>query len=289
MKRIRKPECKRNHPYVSERDARNLEEFFSPILCAGLRRFLTLKLEHIPADFKTEKEWKDTIRQMLWAFEQHHLDLPDDPYSIWYDREERKLTEAGIATYIFDEDPIHPGMIRQLSNLPEMPPKIENAMVKYNIKVQKGIRLFAKYYRDLYTVITPRPAARRKLEEKPARKRMLAKARKEPFISESEAADLVTLFTPLICAGLSRFLALDLTGCIDVNEGVEGWKKTYQPCSGLLNRSGRDTPTTPWRTGWIMNAGNGKKRAFPSTRQQKIRTPGDGATSASMFLMCRMM
>lgn len=82
MKRIRKPECKRNHPYVSERDARNLDEFFSPILCAGLRRFLTLKLEHIPADFKTEEEWKDTIRQMLWAFEQHHLDLPDDPYSI---------------------------------------------------------------------------------------------------------------------------------------------------------------------------------------------------------------
>lgn len=206
MKRIRKPECKRNHPYVSERDARNLDDFFSSILCAGLRRFLTLKLEHIPADFKTEKEWKDTIRQMLWSFEQHHLDLPDDPYSIWYDREERKLTEAGIATYIFDEDPIHPGMIRQLSNLPEMPPKIENAMVKYNIKVQKGIRLFAKYYRDLYTVITPRPAARRKPGEKPARKRMLAKARKEPLISEREAADLVTLFTPLICAGLSRFL-----------------------------------------------------------------------------------
>ncbi|WP_302156600.1 hypothetical protein [uncultured Dialister sp.] len=225
MKRIRKPEYKRNHPYVSKRDAWNLDDFFSPNLCAGLRRFLTLKLEHIPADFKTEKEWKDTIRQMLWAFEQHHLDLPDDPYSIWYDREERKLTEAGIATYIFDEDPIHPGMIRQLSNLPEMPPKIENAMVKYNIKVQKGNRLFAKYYRDLYTVITPRPAARRKPGEKPARKRMLAKARKEPLISEREAADLVTLFTPLICAGLSRFLTLDLTGCIDVTEGVEGWKE----------------------------------------------------------------
>lgn len=225
MKRIRKPEYKRNHPYVSKRDARNLDDFFSPILCAGLRRFLTLKLEHIPADFKTEEEWKDTIRQMLWSFEQHHLDCPDDPYSIWYDREERKLTEAGIATYIFDEYPIHPGMIRQLSNLPEMPPKIENAMVKYNIKVQKGIRLFAKYYRDLYTVITPRPAARRKPGEKPARKRMLAKARKEPLISEREAADLMTLFTPLICAGLSRFLTLDLTGCIDVIEGVEGWKK----------------------------------------------------------------
>ena len=65
MKRIRKQECKRNHPYVSERDAWNLDDFFSPILCAGLRRFLTLKLEHIPADFKTEEEWKDTIRQVL--------------------------------------------------------------------------------------------------------------------------------------------------------------------------------------------------------------------------------
>ena len=65
MKRIRKPEYKRNHPYVSKRDAWNLDDFFSPILCAGLRRFLTLKLEHIPADFKTEEEWKDTIRQML--------------------------------------------------------------------------------------------------------------------------------------------------------------------------------------------------------------------------------
>lgn len=160
------------------------------------------------------------------------------------------MTEAGIATYIFDEDPIHPGMIRQLSNLPEMPPKIENAMVKYNIKVQKGSRLFAKYYRDLYTVITPRPAARRKPGEKPARKRMLAKARKEPLISEREAADLVTLFTPLICAGLSRFLTLDLTGCIDVIEGVEGWKENVAAMLWSFEQIRQGYPDNPMEN-WL--------------------------------------
>lgn len=224
MKRIRKPECKRNHPYVSERDAWNLDDFFSPILCAGLRRFLTLKLEHIPADFKTEKEWKDTIRQMLWSFEQHHLDCPDDPYSIWYDREERKLKAAGIPAFKFVMDP-HSKLMELTNNFPARPENLADEMCAYENKVKKGIRLFAKYYRDLYTYKTPPSMVHRKKGEKPPRNRMLAKARKEPLISESEAAGLVTLFTPLICAGLSRFLALDLTGCIDVTEGVEGWKK----------------------------------------------------------------
>lgn len=288
MKRIRKPEYKRNHPYVSERDARNLDDFFSPILCAGLRRFLTLKLEHIPADFKTEKEWKDTIRQMLWSFEQHHLDCPDDPYSIWYDREERKLKATGIPAFKFVMDP-HSKLMELTNNFPAWPENLADKTCAYENKVKKGNRLFAKYYRDLHTNKIPPSLVHRKKGEKPPRKRMLAKARKEPFISESEAAGLVTLFTPLICAGLSRFLALDLTSCIDVTEGVEGWKKKYQPCSGLLNRSGRDTATAPWKTGSMMNAGSGKKRAFPSPRQQKIRTPGNGAPSASMSLMCRMM
>lgn len=224
MKRIRKPEYKRNHPYVSERDAWNLDDFFSPILCAGLRRFLTLKLEHIPADFKTEKEWKDTIRQMLWSFEQHHLDCPDDPYSIWYDREERKLKAAGIPAFKVVIDP-HSKLMELTNNFPAWPKNLADETCAYENKVKKGIRLFAKYYRDLHTNKIPPSLVHRKKGEKPPRKRMLAKARKEPFISESEAADLVTLFTPLICAGLSRFLALDLTGCIDVNEGVEGWRK----------------------------------------------------------------
>lgn len=224
MKRIRKPEYKRNHPYVSKRDAWNLDDFFSPILCAGLRRFLTLKLEHIPADFKTEEEWKDTIRQMLWSFEQHHLDCPDDPYSIWYDREERKLKAAGIPAFKFVMDP-HSKLMELTNNFPAWPENLADETRAYENKVKKGIRLFAKYYRDLHTNKIPPSLVHRKKGEKPPRKRMLAKARKEPFISESEAADLVTLFTPLICAGLSRFLALDLTGCIDVNEGVEGWRK----------------------------------------------------------------
>lgn len=224
MKRIRKPEYKRNHPYVSKRDAWNLDDFFSPILCAGLRRFLTLKLEHIPADFKTEEEWKDTIRQMLWSFEQHHLDCPDDPYSIWYDREERKLKAAGIPAFKFVMDP-HSKLMELTNNFPAWPENLADETRAYENKVKKGIRLFAKYYRDLHTNKIPPSLVHRKKGEKPPRKRMLAKARKEPFISESEAADLVTLFTPLICAGLSRFLALDLTGCIDVNEGVEGRKK----------------------------------------------------------------
>lgn len=224
MKRIRKPEYKRNHPYVSERDAWNLDDFFSPILCAGLRRFLTLKLEHIPADFKTEEEWKDTIRQMLWSFEQHHLDCPDDPYSIWYDKEERKLKAAGIPAFKFVMDP-HSKLMKLTDNFPAWPENLADEMCAYENKVKKGIRLFAKYYRDLHTNKIPPSLVHRKKGEKPPRKRMLAKARKEPFISESEAADLVTLFTPLICAGLSRFLALDLTGCIDMTEGVEGWKK----------------------------------------------------------------
>lgn len=113
VKRIRKPEYKRNHPYVSERDARNLDDFFSPILCAGLRRFLTLKLEHIPAD-----------------------KFVMDPHS--------KLMEL-------------------TNNFPAWPENLADETCAYENKVKKGIRLFAKYYRDLHTnKIPPVPGPQEK-------------------------------------------------------------------------------------------------------------------------------
>lgn len=274
MKRIRKPEYKRNHPYVSERDAWNLDDFFSPILCAGLRRFLTLKLEHIPADFKTEEEWKDTIRQMLWSFEQHHLDCPDDPYSIWYDREERKLKAAGIPAFKFVMDP-HSKLMELTNNFPAWPENLSDEMCAYENKVKKGIRLFAKYYRDLYTNKIPPSLVHKKKGEKPPRKRMLAKARKEPFISESEAADLVTLFTPLICAGLSRFLALDLTGCIDVNEGVEGWKKNVSAMLWSFEQIRQGYRDSPMENRLDGECRKRKEEGLPVTTAAEDPNPGE--------------
>lgn len=274
MKRIRKPEYKRNHPYVSERDAWNLDDFFSPILCAGLRRFLTLKLEHIPADFKTEKEWKDTIRQMLWSFEQHHLDCPDDPYSIWYDREERKLKAAGIPAFKFVMDP-HSKLMELTNNFPARPENLADEMCAYENKVKKGIRLFAKYYRDLYTYKTPPSMVHRKKGEKPPRNRMLAKARKEPLISESEAAGLVTLFTPLICTGLSRFLALDLTGCIDVNEGVEGWKKNVSAMLWSFEQIRQGYRDSPMENRLDDECRKREKEGLPVTTAAEDPNPGE--------------
>lgn len=273
MKRIRKPEYKRNHPYVSERDAWNLDDFFSPILCTGLRRFLTLKLEHIPADFKTEEEWKDTIRQMLWSFEQHHLDCPDDPYSIWFDREERKLKAAGIPAFKFVMDP-HSKLMELTDNFPAWPENLADETCAYENKVKKGIRLFAKYYRDLHTNKIPPSLVHRKKGEKPPRKRMLVKARKEPFISESEAADLITLFTPLICAGLSRFLAMDLTGCIDVTEGVEGWKKNVSAMLWSFEQIRQGYRDSPMENRLDGECRKRKEEGLPVTTAAEDPNPG---------------
>lgn len=164
MKRIRKPEYKRNHPYVSERDARNLDDFFSPILCAGLRRSLTLKLEHIPADFKTEKEWKDTIRQMLWSFEQHHLDCPDDPYSIWYDREERKLKAAGIPAFKVVIDP-HSKLMELTNNFPAWPKNLADETCAYENKVKKASAFLPNITETFIQIKSPRPWSTGKREK----------------------------------------------------------------------------------------------------------------------------
>lgn len=96
MRKIRKPEYKKNHPYIGKRNAWSLYSYLSPNLCAGLRRFLTLELAPVPADFKTEEEWKDAIRQMLRSFEEVHMDYPMIPAATGLPRNVRNWKRQGF-------------------------------------------------------------------------------------------------------------------------------------------------------------------------------------------------
>lgn len=246
MRRIRKPEYKKNHPYIGKRNAWSLYSYLSPLLCAGLHRFLTLELDPIPADFKTEEEWKDAIRQMLRSFTEIHMDYPDEPHKNWHFKECRKLEAAGLPVITTKRDPDCPGLWQVAYNTPEEPKELTDKMLAYDSEIQKGTRLFARYYRDLHTEIAPPPMVHRKQGETPVRKRQLARLRKEPLISETDAANLVALFTPFLCAGLRRFYTMDLFGYMDEAGGPEDWKEIIGKMLysfEQIRRDYRDNPT----------------------------------------------
>lgn len=245
MRKIRKPEYKKNHPYIGKRNAWSLYSYLSPNLCAGLRRFLTLELAPVPADFKTEEEWKDAIRQMLRSFEEVHMDYPDDPRSNWLTKECQKLEAAGLPVITTKKDPDCPGLWQLTYNTPEEPEELIDEMLAYNSEIQKGIRLFAKYYRELHTDITPPPMVHRKQGEMPVRKRQLARLRKEPLVSETDAANLAALFTPFLCAGLRRFYTMNRFGYMDEAGEPEEWNEIIGKMLYSFEQIRRDYCSSP--------------------------------------------
>ena len=171
-KRQRKKLTKRklrnlNMPYFTSVERWNLFHTFSVYIAAGLKDFLSHNICSIPCAFSDEdhpfdlekatlngetgeKAWRGTIEKMLWSFEQLRDDCPDSPFNKWEDKQFWSLIDSGILPMEISEEPDENGLRAVKINGEETPQEIWDADKLYHQKIQEGIDLFAKYFRDLW-------------------------------------------------------------------------------------------------------------------------------------------
>lgn len=172
-KRIRKRQYKKLHRhYISERQAFSLFSYQAQYIADGLRAFIHMDRHAISpnsiydhflkkhgkqpgAADVAEKEaiayWNEILERMYYAFDQVANECPDSPHSIWFD----KACEEHIATgkpTIFDkahknEDGTY---TTEDTDFPEEPESVQKAEKEYEKKILQGIRLYGKYFLDLW-------------------------------------------------------------------------------------------------------------------------------------------
>lgn len=99
----------------------------------------------------TEMElWRGTIEKMLWSFEQIRDDYLDSPFNKWHDKQFWSLLDKGILPMEIEEEPDENGLHAVKFNGEETPQEIWDADKLYHQKIQEGIDLFAKYFRNLW-------------------------------------------------------------------------------------------------------------------------------------------
>ena len=156
-----------NVPHFTSVERWNLFHTFSVYIAAGLKDFLSHNICSIPCAFSDEdhpfdvekatlngetgeKAWRGTIEKMLWSFEQLRDDCPDSPFNKWEDKQFWSLIDSGILPMEISEEPDENGLRAVKINGEETPQEIWDADKLYHQKIQEGIDLFAKYFRDLW-------------------------------------------------------------------------------------------------------------------------------------------
>lgn len=109
------------------------------------------QLPRFDGEQSTEMElWRETIEKMLWSFEQIRDDYPDSPFNKWHDKQFWSLLDKGILPMEIEEEPDENGLHAVKFNGEETPQEIWDADKLYHQKIQEGIDLFAKYFRNLW-------------------------------------------------------------------------------------------------------------------------------------------
>lgn len=137
-------------PKMSGRDMWDLDRKLAAYNAAGIRRLLETMDDASPAPMEDHGEWKKIVRAMLYSFEQIRLDFPDDPYSIWFDREARKLEEKGEPLYSEKPLPENPRGSRLVFHTPDIPQEVLESYEAYRREIQKGLDLYARYFLALH-------------------------------------------------------------------------------------------------------------------------------------------
>ena len=109
------------------------------------------QLPRFDGEQSTEMElWRGTIEKMLWSFEQIRDDYPDSPFNKWHDKQFWSLLDKGILPMEIEKEPDENGLHAINFNGEETPQEIWDADKLYHQKIQEGIDLFAKYFRNLW-------------------------------------------------------------------------------------------------------------------------------------------
>lgn len=167
-KKLTKRKLKKlNMPYFTPCERWNLFHTFSVYIAAGLKDFLSHNISSIPFAFSDEdhpfevekatlngetgeKAWRGTIEKMGWSFEQLRDGCPDSPSKKFHYKQFRSLMDKGIMPFEIAEEPDEKGLHTFKFNGEETPQEIWDADKIYHQKIQEGIDLFAKYFRNLW-------------------------------------------------------------------------------------------------------------------------------------------
>lgn len=132
----------------------NLYSTFSRIILAGLKRFKRARRWGHPGDM-TPEEWEAKLDEMIWVFNECDKDFPNDPHTIWFNREYDKYMKEHPGEETFDLIPIEDknGKINSYGyhdKLPNTPKEIWEERKLYNQRIQDGLKMFAECYLNLW-------------------------------------------------------------------------------------------------------------------------------------------
>lgn len=110
----------------------------------GLKTHRKYNVNSYAPDFKNIEEWHKTIDKMIWSFDQIVNECPDDPETIHFNKKWKEAEEKGIKLMKTNGDQVVFSEI-----LDEGRPTKEEVLA-YHARIQEGLDLFAKYFRDLW-------------------------------------------------------------------------------------------------------------------------------------------
>jgi hypothetical protein len=114
--------------YLSEHIERSLIEF------KELPRY------GVPYSFQDNHQgWEDTLDTMIWTFHELANNNPNDPYWLYFSKQDHELSIGKDGAVHFSS-----------SSNTEVPEEVREANRIYEKKIDTGLLLFAKYFRDLW-------------------------------------------------------------------------------------------------------------------------------------------
>ena len=128
----------------------NLYSTFSRVILAGLKRFKRANRWGHPGDM-TPEEWEAKLDEMIWVFNECDKDFPNDPHTIWFNKEYDKYAKEHPGENSFDLTPSEDGKTYLYRDrLPDTPREIWEEKDKYNQRIQDGLKMFAENYLNLW-------------------------------------------------------------------------------------------------------------------------------------------
>ena len=113
-------------------------------ILSGLKAYRACGNSYAP-DFDSYEDWIAAVDKMIWSFDQIANECPDDPANVHFNEKWREAEKKNISLMECDDD----GRIIFSDLLDDGRPTKEEELA-YHTRIQEGLDLFAKYFRDLW-------------------------------------------------------------------------------------------------------------------------------------------
>ncbi len=142
-KRLLRKIKRKKYPYDIP-EIYDLYYYLSKHIEKSLLEFKELCTSGVPHDFENNHDgWGETIDTMIFAFHELANDCPNDPMNEIYDKYPLEFTTENT-------DYGHAINFKENKKREKIMPEARKKQKIYEAKIETGLSLFAKYYRDLW-------------------------------------------------------------------------------------------------------------------------------------------